>query len=220
MNSRPDTPCVTTPTFRRQKQNCVLMNDRRLNPVWNVRFSLRTLLLLAPLAAAALAFATSRFIRHNEVTVAGYVSVREQAFSTIWQPPRDANDDLMERTSDEDIHRAIGSLPPVSRAWIDAKGDPVAWMRSNIHITPFAANEILQVAIFNYAPTDDDIAAETDIINALMQSFDKSKPIMFMGQPMRFPLLVPSPADPGQYIVTDFRDVQIHPVRVLRNGWF
>ena len=191
------------------------MNDRPLNPVWKVRFSLRTLLILAPLSAALLAFFASRVIRHNEVTVAGYVSLREQAFPTIWQPPRDANGDLMERTSDEDVHRAIGSLPPVSRAWIDAKGDPVAWMRNNVHIKRFGGNEIFQVAIFNYAPTDDDIAAETDIINALMQSFDKSKPIMFMGQPMSFPLLVPSPADPGQYIVTDFRDVQIHPVRVL-----
>lgn len=141
-----------------------------------IRFSLRTLLILAPLIAAGLAFVASRVIRHNEVTIAGYMDVHDRAYVSFWQyPPKNANDDLIERTSDEVLSRATGKLPPASRAWINAKGDAVAWMRSNIHIRTVGTIPLLQVAIHHFSPTPGEIAAETDIVNALLDTFAERK---------------------------------------------
>jgi len=164
-------------------------------------FRLRTLLIVAPLVAAALAFAASRFIRHNEVTVVGLMDVRDQVFVSQWHyPPRDASDDLMERTSDEVLQRAIGSLSPTSRAWIEAKDDPIAWMRSNVHIRTIGKSNLLQASTFHFAPTAHEIQAETEIINALMNALGGKRYLGMAGEPRP--------------------DIQIYPAQVLRNGWF
>jgi hypothetical protein len=176
------------------------MNERR-RKLWNVQFGLRTLLIAAPLVAAALAFGASRFVRHNEVTVAGYMVVRDRVFIPQWQyPPKDANDDLMERTSDGVLVRALGSLSSSTLAWIETKDDPIAWLRSNVHITMIGTREVLQVSVFHYAPTESDVAAETEIINALMKEFDATT----RGLVQTF---------------FDSENVMISPARVQRQGW-
>ncbi|HWB14721.1 MAG TPA: hypothetical protein VG826_36195 [Pirellulales bacterium] len=183
-----------------------------------IKFSLRTLLVLAPLAAAALAFVASRVIRHNEVTVVGFMSAIDEAFVSYWQyRPRDVSDDLMERTSDDVLFRAVGSLPPSSRACLEAHGDPVHWLRRNVHITVFPIPgrtkatphdaELLQVTISNYAPTLDEITAETDVINALLDTFNKGSKTWFMNT---VPAVPYSPAG-----------IELHgPAQVCRPGWF
>ena len=138
------------------------------------RFKLRTFLIVAPFAGAMIAWVASHLMR-TEITADLEILTRPFLF---WEGPKNPHVDLVEATPDDILFGAIESLSRKSRAWIEADGDPVRWIRRRVRITVIG-DKLLRIAIVNHAPTPGETAVEKEVVNALARSFSEAQPSEF-----------------------------------------
>jgi hypothetical protein len=139
-----------------------------------IRFSLRTFLIVAPVAGALIAWGASLLMR---TAITAEIEVMRKPFAYYDAPP-DPNIDLVDATPDDVILAAVQSLSQKSRAWIDADDDAVGWIRRKVRIT-IVRGTILQIAIVNDAPVPGETAVEKDVVNALALAFSEAQPSAF-----------------------------------------
>jgi hypothetical protein len=151
-----------------------------MNARWRIRFSLRMLLIGAPLAAVVLAWIFSHVVRSE---VAAYVRVHPNAL-LYCDPPANPRVRLMDATPDEILLDAVQTLSPSALARIDSSGDPIAWMRRNVQIT-MVRDKLLRIAIANHAPIE--TATTKEIVDALALSLSKAEPSDFHKLFVRYP---------------------------------
>jgi len=152
------------------------MNDRR-RAFGKPQFSLRTLLVSAPLAAIALAWLAPYVIRRDKTEVTAYFEILNGPYLVYKpRPPNHEYETLLDRAPDDLLLAAIHSLSRDSRAWIEEKDDPLRWLRSNVHTQRLKDSDLVRIGIVNHAPTASSTAAEKEIIDQLLAAFSRYPP--------------------------------------------
>jgi hypothetical protein len=138
-----------------------------------IRFSLRTLLVAAPILSALTAWTVQRVMRHKYETVA-VIQVHRSAASLFWarQTPGAAagRENLVHQTSDEVLTAAIGSLRRSSRDWIDRRGDPIPWLRRHLRINFIGKSTLVTIALNDDSLRRSDPTAQMETVNAVAEA--------------------------------------------------
>lgn len=127
------------------------------------QFSLRTLLIAAPLLAALLGWSLKRIANQKHETVA-WIQVDSSAAPRAWARP------------EEVLLAAVDSLTRESREWIEARGEPLPWLRRQVRVAFVGRSNLATITLRDDSLRPSNPRAEHEIVNALARAFCDASP--------------------------------------------
>jgi hypothetical protein len=137
------------------------------------------LLIAAPILTALLGFSLQWVTRHKHETVA-VIQVDASAAARLW--PRQTTsatgrrENLVHSTSDEILLAAIDSLTRESREWIEARGEPLPWLRRHVRMRFVGKSNLVTVTLRDDSLRPSNPRAEKEVVNALSQAIRDATP--------------------------------------------